>query len=442
MSRALDALRSAWALYGNAPAFWMLCLGFSSGLPNLLIFGTLSFWLREAGVELATIGFLSWVGLVYAFKWLWAPWVDRCSIPLLTRRLGRRRAWMLCSQLAVFAGLLALAVVDPSQELTLTAVLALAVGLASATQDIALDAYRIESSEVKNQAALSATYQAGYRLAMIWSGAGALAIAAWTAVESGYDASAWRVSYAAMAASSLVGVVATLFSRESLATAPSIRPERSWAVKFQESFLAPLQDFYRRYGRLTGWLLAVVALYRTADVVMGVMANPFYADIGFTKEEVAAISKVFGVLMTLTGAFAGGVVTYRLGVLKSLMLGGFLAACTNLLFCGLAAWGPSRLGLIAVVCVDNLASGLATVAFLAFLSGLTSRDYSATQYALLSSAMVLVPKFLAGFSGVAVDEVGYSGFFLLTALLGLPVVALIALLIRKMPDFDRQWRPD
>ena len=218
-------------------------------------------------------------------------------------------------------------------------------------------------------------------------------------------------------------------------------PSRGLREKFLEDFVAPLKDFAHRYGKITGLVLSVVALYRIADVVMGVMANPFYADLGYTKEEVAAISKVFGVLMTLLGAFAGGVVTYRLGVLRSLMLGGLLAACTNLLFSFLATFGPSRYGLIAVVCADNLAAGLATVSFLAFLAGLTSRAYSATQYALLSSIMVLIPKFLAGFAGVAVNALGYSGFFLFTALLGLPVVFLIARLAKSLPDFDAQRLP-
>lgn len=418
----------------------MLCLGFSTGLPNLLIFGTLSFWMREASVDLATIGFLSWVGMVYALKWMWAPWVDHKRIPFLTARLGRRRAWMLLSQVGVVAGLCALAASDPAEGLTLTAVWALFTGFASATQDIALDAYRIESSEVKNQAVLAAMYQAGYRLAMIWSGAGALAIAAWASTGEGYDPAAWQVSYAVMAVSSVAGIAATLLSKEAPAASTPV-PVRRLREKFREDFIAPLKDFAQRYGKITGLVLAVVALYRIADVVMGVMANPFYADLGYTKEEVAAISKVFGVLMTLLGAFAGGVVTYRLGVLRSLMLGGVLAACTNLLFSFLATVGPSRYGLIAVVCADNLAAGLATVAFLAFLAGLTSRAYSATQYALLSSVMVLIPKFLAGFAGVAVNVLGYSGFFLFTALLGLPVVLLIARLAKALPDFDAQRLP-
>ena len=243
-----------------------------------------------------------------------------------------------------------------------------------------------------------------------------------------------------MAVSSVAGIVATLLSKEAPAPAAPA-PSRGLREKFLEDFVAPLKDFAHRYGKITGLVLSVVALYRIADVVMGVMANPFYADLGYTKEEVAAISKVFGVLMTLLGAFAGGVVTYRLGVLRSLMLGGLLAACTNLLFSFLATIGPSRYGLIAVVCADNLAAGLATVAFLAFLAGLTSRAYSATQYALLSSIMVLIPKFLAGFAGVAVNALGYSGFFLFTALLGLPVVFLIARLAKSLPDFDAQRRP-
>ena len=430
------SILSSLSVYGNVRALRMTALGFSSGLPLLLVFGTLSFWLREAGVSIETIGFMSWIGLIYALKWVWAPIVDRCRIPLLTRRLGRRRSWMLVAQLGLSVSLWGLGMNDPAKALSLTAGLALCTAFFSATQDIALDAYRIESAPAREQAALAALYQTGYRIAMIWAGAGALAIAAWAepAQTTGYVASGWRMSYCVMAASALLGVIATLASPEEATSEPVAAASPGWRRKLEESVLEPFADFFKRYGWLSIGILAVVSTYRISDVVMGVMANPFYADMGFSKDEVAAITKVFGVIMTLVGAFAGGAVTQRIGVLRALILGGVLSAATNLLFAVVARNGHDIMMLMVAVSADNLASGLATAAFVAFLSGLTSREFSATQYALLSSLMLLVPKFLAGFSGVAVSAAGYERFFVATAAMGLPVVGLLLWLIRRMPD--------
>lgn len=441
MKRAWGRLNASTAallaLYGNARALRMTALGFSSGLPLLLVFGTLSFWLREAGVSIQTIGFMSWIGLIYAMKWLWAPVIDRCPIPVLTRALGRRRAWMLAAQLGLMASLIGLALSDPAVSLSATAALAMCTAFSSATQDIALDAYRIESASADEQAALAALYQTGYRIAMIWAGAGALAIAAWAepAGHTGYVAAGWRVSYFVMAASVGLGVLATLFSPEARRAAPvEAAPKKTLREKLDESVIEPFSDFFKRYGWLSLAVLGVVATYRISDVVMGVMANPFYADMGFSKDEVAAITKVFGVVMTLVGAFAGGTVTQRIGVVRALILGGILSAATNLLFALLAERGHDTAMLIAAVSADNLASGLATAAFVAFLSGLTSREFSATQYALLSSLMLLFPKFLAGFSGVAVSSVGYAGFFVATAAIGIPVVILLFWLRKRLPS--------
>ena len=262
---------------------------------------------------------------------------------------------------------------------------------------------------------------------MIWAGAGALAIAGFAgSEEASYSIAGWSFSYKIMALSSLVGVIGTLASGE---------PERTISVhqklSLAERFIDPFKDFFSRYGRTAVVVLALIAVYRISDVVMGIMANPFYQDIGYTKQEVAAISKVFGLIMTLVGAFVGGAVTMRLGVLRSLMLGAVLAAGTNLLFCLLSVFGKSTMMLMLVVSADNLAGGLATASFVAFLSSLTSREFSATQYALLSSVMLLIPKFLAGFSGVLVEAVGYSGFFITTAAIGIPVCLLIILLSRS-----------
>ncbi|MBU3654377.1 MAG: AmpG family muropeptide MFS transporter [Limnohabitans sp.] len=420
----------AWRVYRSAAAWRMLGLGFSAGLPLLLVLGTLSFRLREAGVERATIGFLSWVGLAYAFKWVWAPLVDRLPLPWLTRRLGRRRGWLLLAQCAVILGLVGMAGADPRDALSALVGWAVLVAFGSATQDIALDAYRIESAGVDEQAALAATYQTGYRLAMIWAGAGALWLAARAEVVDapGYQQAAWQLAYLIMAGSMVLGPLVVLTSPEPQARAlPVARNAREW---LQGALIEPFTEFIGRYRWQAVLILGLIAVYRISDVVMGIMANPFYVDMGYSKDEVAAVSKVFGVLMTLVGAFVGGVLSMRLGVMRVLMLGAVLSAASNLLFAWLGTRGHDLQALIWVVSADNLSGGLASSAFIAYLSGLTQVRYSATQYALFSSMMLLLPKWLAGFSGVVVDSVGYSTFFVGTALLGLPVLVLVALASR------------
>ena len=408
----------------------MLTLGFSAGLPLLLVLGTLSFWLREAGLDRTTIGYLSWVGLAYAFKWVWSPLVDRLPLPLLTRWLGRRRSWLLLSQGLVMAGLVGMAFNDPKLALAPIVWCALAVAFGSATQDIALDAFRIESADVQHQAALAATYQTGYRLAMIWAGAGVLWVAARAEVAgvSGYQPGAWKVAYLVMAASMLVGSITVLLSRE---PAPrTFAPAKNALDWLRSALVEPFADFLGRYRWQAVLILGLISIYRISDVVMGIMANPFYVDMGYTKDEVAAVTKVFGVVMTLLGAFVGGVLAMRLGVMRVLMLGAVLSAATNVLFAWLGTRGHDLTGLIFVISADNIAGGIASAAFIAYLSSLTNVQYSATQYALFSSMMLLAPKWIAGFSGRFVDANGYTEFFLGTALLGLPVLILVALVSR------------
>ncbi|MEY4734148.1 MAG: hypothetical protein RLZZ464_2214 [Pseudomonadota bacterium] len=416
------------------PASWrMLLLGFSAGLPLLLVLGTLSFRLREAGIDRSTIGHLSWVGLAYGVKWMWAPLVDRLPIPWLTARLGRRRSWLLFSQAVIMAGLVGMALNDPSQLLGPLVACALAVAFASATQDIALDAYRIESAEVNAQAALAATYQTGYRLAMIWAGAGVLWIAARAqgAETAGYVQAAWQTAYLVMALSLLPGMLMVLNSPEPV-PAP-MKPARNATEWLQGAVIDPFADFWRRYRWQAVLVLSLIAVYRISDVVMGIMANPFYVDMGYTKDEVAAVTKVYGVVMTLVGAFVGGVLSARWGVMRILMLGAVLSAASNVLFAWLSGVGHDVTALIWVVSADNLASGIASAAFVAYLSSLTNISYSATQYALLSSMMLLLPKFIAGFSGDFVNAHGYATFFQATAWMGLPVLILVALASRVHP---------
>lgn len=406
----------------------MLFLGFSAGLPLLLILGTLSFWLREAGIDRSTIGYLTWVGLIYAFKWVWAPLVDRLQIPVLTKLLGRRRSWLIFAQVLIIGGLIGMSNLDPKQALHSMVWCALLVAFGSATQDIALDAFRIESANSDHQAALAATYQTGYRLALIWAGAGVLWLAARVQIGSDYDASAWQFAYLCMAASIGVGVLTTLLSTEPASCElPKARNAKAWLY---QTLVEPFAEFITRYRWHAILILSLIAIYRISDVVMGIMANPFYVDMGYTKDEVAAVSKVFGVVMTLVGAFVGGVLTLRFGVLRILFLGAVLSAVSNLLFAWLANQGHDLHGLIWVISADNLSSGIASAAFIAFLSSLTNIRYSATQYALFSSMMLLLPKWLAGFSGVFVDHYGYQAFFYGTAIIGLPVLVLIWVTIR------------
>ncbi len=444
---------AALHVYLELATWRMLLLGFAAGLPLLLVLGTLSFRLREAGIDRTTIGFLSWVGLAYGFKWAWAPLVDRLPLPGLTRWLGRRRAWLLLAQLVVIGGLVGMALSNPQEQLQAMVGFALLVAFGSATQDIALDAFRIESADTAHQAALAAAYQTGYRLAMIWAGAGVLWIAARAeapalapaasgaasaasaagaavaqAATSAYQQAAWQTAYLAMAGSMGLGLLTVLLSPE---PAPRpLKPARGAAAWLREAVVEPFADFIRRYRWQAALVLGLIAVYRISDVVMGIMANPFYVDMGFTKDEVAAVSKVYGVVMTLAGSFIGGVLALRLGVMRVLMLGAVLSAATNLLFAWLASRGHDVQALIVVVSADNLASGIASAAFIAYLSGLTNVSYSATQYALFSSIMLLLPKWLAGFSGQFVDAHGYADFFLATAGLGVPVLVLVALAAR------------
>ncbi|SEN03440.1 AmpG family muropeptide MFS transporter [Nitrosomonas marina] len=434
------------SIYTRPRVLGMLSLGFSAGLPLLLILGTLSFWLREAGIDRTTIGHLSWVGLAYSFKWLWSPLVDRMPLPLLSRMLGRRRAWLLLSQCVIMLALVGMALTDPVVNLSHMVFFALAVAFASATQDIALDAYRIEAVALELQGAMAATYQAGYRVAMILASAGVLWIAA--AVDSSaasYDYMPWRFAYLVMACCMSVGIVTTLIIREPDVPVNTLLSENEqyaqriiagWDLNIRlarmlvwlyGALIAPFRDFIVRHGRQALLILALIALYRISDVVMGVMSNPFYVDMGYTKDEVATVSKVYGVLMTILGAAVGGLLIARIGIMRTLFIGAVLSAVTNLLFVWLAGRGHDVSGLVFTISADNLSAGIASSAFIAYLSGLTNTAYSATQYALFSSVMLLLPKFVAGFSGQFVDAFGYEAFFITTALLGVPVLVLVRL---------------
>nr|WP_245905528.1 MFS transporter [Photobacterium lipolyticum] len=435
-------------MYLEKKVLIMLALGFSSGLPILLVFGTLSFWLREAEVSRTDIGFFSWVALAYGFKWIWSPLIDRFPIPIFSHLFGRRRGWMLFSQILIILSLCGMAISNPQVDLVQLAIFAVIVAFASASQDIVIDAYRIELATERLQAALAAAYMTGYRLAMIMAGAGALAFAAWFGSDTGYDVTGWKAAYFIMAGFMLVGIVTALCINEPNIDSSAIdNTEREYrqqlrnkgmgarqarlAAWFYTAALMPFKDFFSRYGRNALLILALIGCYRISDVVMGVMANAFYVDMGFSKTEVASVSKIYGVIMTLVGAGLGGVLVSKWGTLRILALGAILAACTNLLFMLFTYIGNSLPMLTIVISADNLSAGIATAAFITYMSSLTNVAFSATQYALFSSIMLLFPKFIAGFSGVYVDTFGYNTFFFTTALIGLPVLLLIYLVAIK-----------
>ncbi len=388
----------------------------------------MSAWLTENGVSRSTIGFFSWVGITYSVKVFWAPVVDRIRLPGLGR-LGQRRSWMLVAQLGICAGLFGLSIVDPDQNLHGVAVLALVVAFASATQDISVDAYRIEAAEMERQAAMAAAYIFGYRVALLVAGAGALLIA---------EFSSWSMSYAVMAGLVSVGVITTCIIQEPEHDA-SIEPPHSNVGEprrqrivrwFRSAVAAPFHEFFARHGWLALVLLGVIATYRISDITMGVMANPFYLDLGFSKAEIASIVKAFGFSMTLAGAVLGGIFVVRFGLMRMMLTGAIMVALTNLLFALMAELAPTRMLLAMVISADNLSAGVANVVFVAFLSNLVNKTYTATQYALFSSVMTLLGKFIGGFAGVVVDGFGYTMFFLYAAGIGIPAMLLVFAVMR------------
>jgi len=489
----------------------MLFLGLSAGLPILLIFSSLGLWLREAGLSRSSVTMFSWAALGYSFKFVWAPLIDRLPVPGLTAMMGRRRAWILVSQGSIIAAICWMALTDPASggsSLTMMAMAAVLLGFSSATQDIVIDAYRIESAEQELQAMLSATYIAGYRIGMLIAGAGAIYLAeSFGSSAEVYDYGAWRQAYLWMAAAMLIGVVATLVipepehgrtdrhehdtghylrfvalfvlavagfvltfmltaqivdaARAALAETFGNKALAGFLVELVrlaagiavagilafagvrggladrdmvvDAYVAPVHDFFERYGVALAWLLlALIGLYRISDIVLGVISNVFYQDIGFTKTQIAGTVKTFGLFMTIAGGFVGGILAARYGVIRILFVGALLTVLTNLLFILLNEVGPDIRLLYLVISADNLTAGLASAAFVAFLSSLTNVSFTAVQYAIFSSLMTLFPKIIGGYSGTIVDSVGYSNFFLIAAALGVPVLLLIVVAARRL----------
>lgn len=418
---------SAAQVYLHPRVAAMLFLGFSAGLPFLLVAGTLTAWLKLADVSITDIGLFALIGVAYSVKFLWAPLVDRLPLPILNRVLGRRRSWMLLAQVAVIAGLVGLAGTDPAAQLFTVAVYALVVAFGSATQDIAIDAYRIEAVELSRQGAMAAAYQTGYRIGILAAGAGALVIAEWLD---------WEAAYRVMAALMGIGLVTVLLIEEPERPAAAADHDRAPGIAqwFATAVVGPFVDFFERNGKTALLLLAFIGCYRISDMVLGVMANPFYIDLGFTLTEIAAVTKVFGVLVTLFGAAVGGVAVARYGLNGPLVFGAVLLAVTNLFFAGMALYGPELWFLVLTISADNLAAGFTGTVFIAYLSGLTNVAYTATQYALFSSLMTLPGKLISAGSGWVVAQVDWFSFFIYASGMGLPAVFLaIAVTRRRAP---------
>ena len=434
--------REAIRVYRQPRVFSMLFLGFAAGLPFPLVFTTLSTWLRDVGVDRTTIGFFAWIGITYSIKVFWSPVVDRLRLPGLTQHFGQRRSWMLLGQIGIVIGIINMAVLDPNLQITAMALFALLVAFSSATQDVAIDAYRIEAVEPELQGAMAGMYQSGWRIAASWvGGAGALYLA---------ELVSWTVAYLTMAVAMGVGILTVLFVREpahmlnratvmeeqrvidylerSAHIPDALRIPTAW---FIGAVICPFIEFFHRNGKWALLILLFIAIYRISDIVLANMAYPFYIDMGFSKIEIANIGKIYGVIMTIVGATVGGVMVIRYGVMRMLLVGAILVAVTNLLYAQLAIEGKSLTGLALVISADNFSGGLAGSAFIAYLSRLTNTAYTATQYALFSSLMTLAPKFLSGFSGVIVDAQGYIFFFIYTSLLGLPAIFLVMYLMRS-----------
>lgn len=409
--------------YCQRPVIRMLFLGFSAGLPYLLVFSTLTAWLRDEGLSRSAIGFFGWVGITFSIKVLWAPVIDRLPLPILSAYLGRRRAWLLVAQIGIVAALVFMSGVRPVDGLGQVALCALLVAFFSATQDIVIDAYRIESGSLEIQGAMASTYNLGYRCALLVAGAGALFIA---------DIASWPIAYLSMAVLMSLGILTTLLIAEPRSTGVSdiLEPlfSRAW---FYQAVVAPFVDFFQRNGKFALVLLLFIGLFRLSDITMGIMANPFYLDLGFSKTEIAGITKVFGFTMTVLGAFLGGLGVLRWGLYRPLVIAACAVALTNLLFAQLALVGANTSWLVVTISADNISQGFASAAFIAYLSSLTNRAYTATQYALFSSLMNLPGKFLSGFSGVIVDASGYAIFFVYAALMGLPAIGLALYICSK-----------
>ena len=428
-----EGFGSALSLYLQPRLIFVFVMGFASGLPLALSSATLSFWLAEVGIALTAIGLFALVGTPYNFKFLWAPFIDRIPVPVLTRLLGRRRSWMLVIQIGLMISIAVLGFSKPEETPVLTAICALAVAFFSASQDIVIDAYRIEILDREEQGAGAAMTQAGYRLGAIVAGAGALFLA---------EQLDWSLVYAVMAALVTVGMVAAI-----LAPDPEKRkPETSAAAGypgFRSMVVDPFVEFFQRNTPTTAIIiLAFILLYKFGDAYAGVMAYPFYYQMGFTKSEVATVSKIFGVIATVLGVFIGGLIVKRYGIMKSLLGCGILQMFSNLMYAAQSVMGHDVQFLYFTIGIENLSGGMGSSAFVAYLSVLCNTTYTGTQFALFTSFMAFGRTLLSASSGWVVDQIGWFDFFVVSTFVALPGLLLLLWMMRKLPlskQTTREW---
>ena len=419
MNRALSEYsEKGLGIYTSSESIRMVFLGFSAGLPHPLLFATLTLWLASAEVSISEITMFGWVGIIYAIKFLWAPMLDQLRLPGLTNLIGQRRSWMLLTQAIILVGLIYMSFLQPESDLIFLAYMSIIVAFASASQDVAIDAYRIEIAESKFQAVLGASYQLGYRISALTSGAGALYLASF------YD---WKLTYQIMSMFMLVGIMTVIMIPES--TKPFEKNNNSGWLK--KTLIEPFAEFFKRNGYWSLFLLMFIAIYRVSDLIIGIAANPFYADLGFNLSEIATVTKVFGFTITIIGAFIGGLSVARFGISKLLIISSILLTVTNLFFLFLNNAGPSLPALVLTISADNFALGFSGTVFIAFLSSLTSRYFTASQYALFTSVMFLPGITLSGFSGQIIESSGWSTLFIYSALLGIPSIACSLLIVKK-----------
>ena len=404
-------------MYKFNKMFVMFCLGFASGLPYMIIISTSTAWLRDAGVELAYIGLFAWVTFMYAFKFLWAPFVDRFSIPIL-KQYGHRKSWIVLMQVIIFTNLIILSNTDPKSDLIFFSLIAFLIALAGSIQDIAIDAFRIEYANINEQGSLAATYQFGWRLAIIVATSFALIFA---------DTNGWSLTYKIMAATMIIGLLGLIVSKEE-------KNFQLGKLSFTQSIRDPFVDFLSRFGFFASAVfLMIIATYRLTDIVMGPMATPFYIDMGFTLTEIGAVVKIVALLASIFGISMGALLLKKIGIYKSLMLGAFLVMLTNVCFSYVAISEKSITSLSMIVAMDSIAAGIVGTVNIAFLTSLVSKKYTGFQYALLTGFMTGPGFVLKGLSGLWVnylqgiygDDFGWMGFYVTTSLLTMPVIGFL-----------------
>ena len=422
-----------WRYYLQRPVLVIFFLGFSGGLPFPLVYSTLTYWLAEADIVRSTISAFAWLGFAYSFKLMWSPLVDWVNFPILSGVLGRRRSWLLVCQIALLAGLVWLANIDPTREMVTFTLVAVLVAFFSATQDIVIDAYRIESAEIRLQGVMAAAYQYGYRVAVIVATAGALFIA---------EATSWAMAYQVMAVCMMVGVATTLLCREPTTevvlsgklTGSTVEKAQQWIYI---AIVQPFVDFVQRYGRSGFLCLAFIGSFYVSDRVLGIMAMPFYEDIGFTKPQVATIAKFYGLWVSIFGAAAGALAVVKLGLARCVVVASILIVSTNLFFVLIALSGAHLPLLTLTISFDNFALGFGSTVMIAYMSSLVNVNFTATQYALFSSINTFFGKLLAGFSGDVQLALGWINFFFYAAATGIPAIVLSIFVARRLVD-DRQ----